>query len=358
MKKEKRIKEIKTKREISLGNNTSSKLFYGLNRRKIIHIFLFMLVAALVAWYFAQTRMLLAREDSKVTLQALIDGNSSTPFQYRYLVPWLMKKILQGTFLNNIITGKNAALFFDAMFTFFLLLGFRYYLSFFIRQAKACYVLAFSILIPLACNYIVTLMVDIPLSGVFYKPLYFPYDIPAVMFITFGLILIHKRNWTLYYLLFVLATLNRETSCFLTVIYALVAYGRDKNSTIAVHVAAQAAIWISIKMYLKILFAANTGTVFDLTIIKSLIYMTEPYYYKQMLSNLAGTWLIVALFYGRIKDRFLRRSVIVAIPFYVGMMFVGNLYELRIFAELAPVLTPAAIVIIKGLLTEEEFDEG
>jgi hypothetical protein len=333
----------------------------GYSAREILHFALFLLIAALVASYFTHTKSILTRQDPTFSLNLLVNGDAPTPFQYRYLVPWLMKKtmiFIQLSSLRKMITVKEVIQFFEILPTFLLLVGFRYYLSFFIKQAEACSVLAFSILIPLSSNYMLARMIDVPMSGNFYMPLYFPYDIPSVMFFTFGLILIYKRKWVPYYLLFALATFNRETTCFLTMVYALVAYGRDKNSTIAVHIAVQAAIWLAIKLYLKALFAANTGTAFDINIFKSFIYFTEPYFYKQMLSNLAGIWLIVALFYGRIEDRFLRRSVIVAIPFYAGMMFVGNLYELRIFAELAPVLTPAAIVIIKDLLTEEEFNEG
>jgi hypothetical protein len=65
------------------------------------------------------------------------------------------------------------------------------------------------------------------------------------------------------------------------------------------------------------------------------------------------TWIPVLFYHHRIRHDFVKRSLIVTIPFFIGMMFVSNIYELRVFGELIPLFTTAFILILESLLIGE-----
>lgn len=67
----------------------------------------------------------------------------------------------------------------------------------------------------------------------------YPYNLPAVLFTTLGLIALYRKQWTLYYVLFAFATLNRETSYFLAFVYLAVSFGQEKPSSTLRHLTAQ-----------------------------------------------------------------------------------------------------------------------
>src|SRR5467141_3903723 len=108
---------------------------------------------------------------------ALAAGVASTPYQYRVLVPWIVRAAVE---MHLIRPESEMAMF----------VGLQ--------------VVALSVYAILPFNYF-----NLP---------YYPYDVPSVVFFTLGLILIHDRNWVWFYPLFGIATLNRETSIFLTVV--------------------------------------------------------------------------------------------------------------------------------------------
>ena len=62
-----------------------------------------------------------------------------------------------------------------------------------------------------------------------------------------------------YYLIFAIGTLNRETTCFLTLICIFILSRKEKGRNLIFHGLLQFLIWISIKIYLYHLFIANRG---------------------------------------------------------------------------------------------------
>ena len=99
---------------------------------------------------------------------------------------------------------------------FLLILAFRYYITLFIKDRALNSLFSFLILFIL------------PFHFFFPRP-YYPnywYDTPSILFFTLGLIAMYKRKWMIYYFIFIIATFNRETTCFLTVIYLFTSFGK------------------------------------------------------------------------------------------------------------------------------------
>ena len=301
----------------------------------------FVLVAAAFAYYFASIRLVRGEWD-KVPLEALIAGRALTPFQYRALVPWVLG-ILQDHVLPlpGLGSVRAVAFVFESGAIFLLLLTLRLYLGCFVRDRSQCSLLSLVFVLVLPFNY--------SLSNMW--TFWFVYDMPSVLFFTIGLVLLYKRRWLPYYAVFVLATFNRETTCFLTLIYALTAWGKDGKARIAGHVLLQAAFWFAIKLVLLQLYRTNPGAGLSLNNVASNLrgLAQEPVRIAVLLSSLGYTWLPVLVLHKRIPDPFLRRACLAGPAFLAVMLVSGNLAELRIYGEMLPVFVPAFLVAIHSI---------
>ena len=165
-------------------------------------------------------------------MAAFTHGQAPFPFRYRVLVTGL------ASFLERAGLPLHAAYFLLAtLAVFVLLLAFDQFLALFVRRDFA-HVLAPGILYPLGWNYL----------GL--NRMYFPFDLPGVALFTLALVLLAERRWAWFYVVFALATLNRETTWLLTFILLAVEWGRLPTRTLAAHVVTQALIWVALKVAL------------------------------------------------------------------------------------------------------------
>jgi hypothetical protein len=267
------------------------------------------------------------------------DGDVGGPFRYRILVPLLARAAaaVLGRPLLFWIYGTLGSL---AIFAF--LLAYRALLRAFVRPELAT-LMAPAILYPTAWNYIAL------------NRLYFPFDAAALFFFAAGWLAIQRRRWALYYPLLVLATLNRETSWVLPVVFALVGYRRSSSRSWALHLAAQAALWIVIKLVLYRALSSPDSTLFEPTLPVNLATWRGMLFLKgtglkdwaKLFLAFGGLWLALP-FVMRGQPEFVRRSLWAAVPVVIAMCFVGIVDEVRVYAEVVPlVATPIVIALAR-----------
>jgi hypothetical protein len=193
----------------------------------------------------------------------------------------------------------------------------------------------------------------------------FPYDTPSLMLFCVGVYLVVSgRDW-LYYILYPIAVLNRETICFLTIFFVIWKWQelrtqkgklRRKDALrLAAHGLAQAAIWIVLKVWLARRFAGN---IYDYGSIP-----TNPPVIGRMMLNLhelvrPQQWPVFLSVFGFllpvlwlqrqwIQNEGIYWSCKIVIPlWFVGMFFMGLLPEIRIFSELSSLVVPAIGLIV------------
>jgi len=277
---------------------------------------------------------------------ALAAGVASTPYQYRVLVPWIVRAAVE---MHLIRPESEMAMFVGLQVVALILLAFvfRRYLSLFITDRVLTSVMALSVYAILPFNYF-----NLP---------YYPYDVPSVVFFTLGLILIHDRNWVWFYPLFAIATLNRETSMFLTVVTVFVLFDQYSWRKLAVLVGSQAAIWVVIKAALWVLYQRNRWMGYGLYEYQFKVNVATllnfPVKGLIALATWGCLWLAVLIWYPRITDMFLRRNLW-TVPVFVAAMFVaGFVIELRIYGEVLPVVLAAAWVVFLDVI-KESFARG
>ena len=193
----------------------------------------------------------------------------------------------------------------------------------------------------------------------------FPYDVPSLFFFSIGVYLtVVQKSW-LYYLVYPLAALNRETICFLSIFFLiwkwqesrgrLASWSRNKQLQLFAHAAAQAAIWIGVKIYVAHLYAGNPvegagqghNSLLNHKLPFNLHELMKPQQWPVLMS--AFGFLLPVLWAQR---RWIQRPSILwscALLFplwFVGMMLVGIITELRVFSELSAFAVPALALIV------------
>ncbi len=187
----------------------------------------------------------------------------------------------------------------------------------------------------------------------------FIYDLPSLAFFTTALYLIYfRRHWGWFAALFVVATINRETTLLLLPLYAidqsLAAGGRVRwrqmlaPRTVAV-VLPLLAFWIGWEIFVRHLFAGNRSEFYPRLNwnVKSLL---APQAWPQLVSACGYLLPFVVLLRARIPDARLR-AWLWMIPLWLVFMFsYGILIETRVFGELIPLVVCCSALIGEELL--------
>ena len=275
----------------------------------------------------------------------LAAGTAYLPYQYRALVPWMAKTL-------NLLgpPGGQRAIYYglEVGAISALLFSFRWYLSLVLSPGRRerAWPLALLLLYPLVMHY---------LFWVAYPVLYYPYDMPALAFTTVGLALLHQGRLGLYYPLFTLATINRETSCYLTVTQLFTTWRQGiVTKGLTLHMGAQLLIWVVVKWGLWLAYGGNKmnhlGVValFENNIPRNFQRLADPWAWLALASCFGMLWLPTLLRRRSIQDPFVRRSLLVLPLLFVGMGVTGNVTELRIYGEGIPIMTAAFIAAYFG----------
>jgi hypothetical protein len=304
--------------------------------RRALRRCVLLLVYLAASLLFTELHMAWSYGHPAATPEQLMRFEAARPYQYRVLVPALAHLVHGATGLDASASYRLIGV----LAGFFLLVAFRGYLSRFVPPAAAASG-ALAILYPLLWN----------VSPASPLRFFYPSDVPAVLFTVLGLAALAAERMKLFYLVFAVATLNRETSCFLGFAYLFAGLGRRDLATLSRHLGLQLTIWLAIKLALDTVFAGSPGSLVDLmaprnaALWSSLLRLEPEPGALALLWPCGAIWLLIPLAW-RAQPPFLRRVLAVAIPFYAGMATVGNLDELRIFGELAPVLTAPAVFAV------------
>ncbi len=321
----------------------------------------FLLLACVLAYYFTILRFQLDAEYERCTLAQLTSYKADLPFQYRVLTSWVINllsgfippfHLAEQLWITQHVPIQTARAAIAVEFASILgaLLAFRYYLLQFFRDALVGSLISMSLFLALPWVYLLPR----------YAPYCAPYDIPALLVTILGLICLSKRWRTPFYCVFLIGTFNRETTIFLTLAYALDAFGRERPRRIAMHSLSQFAIWGGVKYILYRMYGSNPtegGSLFEDHLAANLTLLWNPKSYPLILSAVAFWWLPAIAGYRLIRVRFVKRTFLVTLPFLAAAMMVGSILEVRVFGELLAFVLPAGILGLQGLISRNRRSE-
>lgn len=276
------------------------------------------------------------------TMERLAAGQAAAPFQYRALVPVLAGWVGRWAGPAAVVPAYAAV---EAVSAFGLFIAFAGWLRSFFGGRTVGTLLALSVFYPLFLTMAVS-----PRA----HPFFFPGDTFGIMVFTLGLWALHRRAWGWYYLIFVVGTFNRETTCFLTFIYCFTAFKQVPFRTLVSHGSAQLLLWLGVKILLLMAYpgarlAGGEAAVFIDQLARNLDFLGNPLSYLYLVKMMGGLWVIVLLMARFIPDAFVRRALWVCVPFGLGMAGVGLLAEVRIFGDLIPLFTLAFLLLLRSV---------
>ena len=297
--------------------------------------YLFTLVVLLFATYFLQDRFALnAFYDGIATPIMLFEGEAYLPFQTRALVLWVAATLHRYLFFESLNPLQLFAVF-DFVFTILLLFVTRRFLFHLIQDY------------PMATCLSCLLFYIMPFHLT--KTMWYPWDIPTMIFMTLGMMYLYQWKWLPFYLVFVLSTMNRETTILLTCMMVLSCFRKMPFSRLCLHVLIQVLVWLLIRYCIFRLYALNPklgyGT-FEYQLWKNIALLQNPKIWIKALSAFGYLWVPILFYYPRIKNDFVRLSLWLVPPVYGILFVIGVVYELRIYVECIPIVLAANVVLI------------
>jgi hypothetical protein len=183
-----------------------------------------------------------------------------------------------------------------------------------------------------------------------------------------GIILFLQKKWIWFYLVFILACLNRESACFITLGGFLLTLQIGKKSNLSTiikfnkrmlaQVIAQTGIWLALRLFLSYAFRDNPGEFFEkphsMFDFIAKIWSGEAHWAMKnprlFLTLFAGIW-IVPLLYWRNLNQSAKRLGVLGLVYLLALVFRSNMMETRVYNELNVVVTICAIYVISPKLS-------
>ena len=186
----------------------------------------------------------------------------------------------------------------------------------------------------------------------------FIYDLPSLALFSIAMYLMYfQRHWLWFMALFLLATVNRETTLLLLPLYAIngaLQNGRlqwkktVQPSTLAL-IVPLAVFWTAWQFFVHHHFAHNMSELYP-RINWNVKSLAAPLAWPQLLSAGGYLLLFVIVMRDKIADARLR-AWLWLIPVWLVFMFVyGILIETRIFGELIPLIVCTTTLIVEDIL--------
>lgn len=311
-------------------------------------LFLSAYVFAVWVWS-AETPTTSFNGDPRSKLSHLICGTAHRPYVYRVLVPMMTRSISSFIAGPTVDSLEQAILRHPKVQKETLRLGWE--TGFFIEYLIAL-TLAYGALVGFAFALrrlwtllyatddaiarLVPLLALLALPPIFSTGPHYIYDFPALFLFTAGLVLLAQERWTLFYPLFVLGCVNKETMFLLWVLFLVWFRKRMPTPTFLFHLVAQALLFAVVRIAIMYAFADNPGDSLPFQLYPNLHVALRGYSLTTLLYLTLFIWLVAYDF--RHKHPFLTTALLLTIPFGLLVLFSGVLTELRAAYELFPVL--------------------
>ena len=164
------------------------------------------------------------------------------------------------------------------------------------------------------------------------------YDFPTLFLFTLGLFFLIKQRWNTFLLLFFISCFNKETTILLTLIFSIHFYNGDKLSKKFYYqfITIQILIFLTIKTLLYFLFQNNPGGFVEFHLLDRNYLIFNGF---SLTTFIVWLIIIIATFSKwKVKPKFLKDALWIALPLVILTLFLGFLDELRDYYEVFPIV--------------------
>lgn len=277
----------------------------------------------------------------------MIQGTARRPFVYRILISSIIRGLVKITpeSLRITIEGMFSSETGEMLIDFLRLNQSHLYEYLLILAGQTIFFFLFAVVLEQLILHFYNLKSPTPellaVCGLFAVPLFGGFDgsmiydpVTLVLFST-ALLMIAKSSLLGFYVVFILATLNKETSILLIGLFWIGYFKHMKRTALFCYTALLLATWVILKIVITFAFRNNHGGFVEFHIIGNNLH---PVVLAYMLSYAA---IFVPLLYYKWSEKpiLLRHGmVVIMVPLFVICLFVGMLDEMRLFLEIYPFL--------------------
>jgi hypothetical protein len=165
------------------------------------------------------------------------------------------------------------------------------------------------------------------------------YDTSTVFFFTLGLALLARNKFKEFFIIYLLACLNRETTIFLTLFYAVYFLNKQKRGFYLAALSYQILVYLIIRFVLIYVFLHNPGDTVQFWLFDNLSqYLSKPFQTLVFFCILLFILFLVRHQWNQ-KPLFLRTAFFVLFPvFFLLYLVVGFSFEARVLIEVYSVV--------------------
>lgn len=165
------------------------------------------------------------------------------------------------------------------------------------------------------------------------------YDLATAMFFALGLGLMVRRQWSDYFLIFVLGALNRETMVLMAGVFAVYGFRRMRGLFWMVTMGYQVYLFVALRVCLMVIFAEAPGAAFWFRLQENVAFMMEFPWLSVVHWAIFGWVFWICARKWHAAHPVLRDGLVVLTSVLMGFYFLfGWFFEVRVFAEVFPVI--------------------
>lgn len=259
-------------------------------------------------------------DDPNSTLDTLMNGTAPRPYVYRMFIPLLIRMA--------VFVLPLPATIYASLLIYFSLLGF------------AISIHSFSVLYwksDMAVDFVgaISLIMLLPLT-LWNEHVY---DFATLLLFSLALMFMAQARWRLFFLVYTLGCLNKETTVFLSLIFFVAFWHRARDSFFWKLLGGQLAVYTVIRLIIMWSFQNNPGGIIENHFADHIaaLHMAPALVLTHMVFGIV--LILLAAWNWRKKPFFLRKAAIVLVPvLFVLYLLGGYPLEIRVFYEAYPII--------------------
>lgn len=301
-------------------------------------------LAVLCALWFADNHVFGTVRNENADLAGLIAGTADPPYRYRFLMPLILRGLQDALATAGLEVAPDALAFaVEAGLTLALFAAFTALVGHYVARPSYARLAGLSLLLPLVWHFIARDRLN---------P-YYPWDVPQMLAFALALHALVSGRLGAFYLVLVAATLNRETSIVLSLLFLATFAGRMARRRLLLHLMAQVAFWLAVRVLAIVWLGGERGItslepgiggIPQNDLFWATAWLNFDHFRREPadLLDLASIYVFglipLAAYAGRVPCPSIRRMLLVLPAFLAMCWLVGLVLEFRIYGEMIPLV--------------------
>lgn len=178
------------------------------------------------------------------------------------------------------------------------------------------------------------------------------YDPPQLFFFALALYVLYKQKFNLFYPLFVLVTVNKETSLLLVGVFFFYFFRKIPEKKFIYLLILYVFTFLAIRVFITYLFSENEGPFLEYHFVEHNLRIRYSLIALTMNSGFFILLMLLNFLKWKTKPEFIKTSFwVIFLPTFILTIFFGYVDELRVYYELYPILITSSAITINQIRT-------